>query len=48
LFGISAGEGNPDLQAGLHAIGNIERAIYTDAYPDGLSIRFEYFSIWAE
>jgi regulation of enolase protein 1 (concanavalin A-like superfamily) len=35
------------LQVGLHAIGNIDRAVYRGAYPDGTAIRFESFQLWA-
>jgi regulation of enolase protein 1 (concanavalin A-like superfamily) len=34
------------IQVGLHAIGNIDRTIYRDAYPDGTAIRFESFQMW--
>jgi hypothetical protein len=36
---------NP-VQIGLHAIGNIERTIYHDAYVEGTAIRFESFTLW--
>jgi tetratricopeptide (TPR) repeat protein len=35
------------VQVGLHAIGNIDRAVYRGAYPDGTAIRFESFQLWA-
>jgi DNA-binding SARP family transcriptional activator len=34
------------LQIGLHAIGNIDRTIYHDAYADGTAVRFESFTVW--
>jgi tetratricopeptide (TPR) repeat protein len=34
------------VQVGLHAIGNIDRAVYHGAYPDGTAIRFESFWLW--
>jgi regulation of enolase protein 1 (concanavalin A-like superfamily) len=34
------------VQVGLHAIGNIDRAIYRGAHPDGTTIRFESFQLW--
>jgi len=36
---------NP-VQVGVHAIGNIDRAVYPGAYPDGTAIRFESFQLW--
>jgi hypothetical protein len=34
------------LQVGLHAVGNIDRAVYRGAYPDGTAIRFKSFELW--
>jgi len=34
------------MQAGLHAIGNIDRTIYHGAHPSGTAIRFESFAMW--
>jgi DNA-binding SARP family transcriptional activator/tetratricopeptide (TPR) repeat protein/regulation of enolase protein 1 (concanavalin A-like superfamily) len=34
------------VQIGVHAAGNIERAIYPGAYPNGTAIRFESFQLW--
>ncbi|MFN2231906.1 MAG: BTAD domain-containing putative transcriptional regulator [Anaerolineae bacterium] len=34
------------LQAGVYAVGNVDRAIYHGAYPDGTAIRFESFRVW--
>jgi hypothetical protein len=34
------------VQAGIHAIGMIDRAIYHGAYPDGTAIRFTSFKLW--
>jgi tetratricopeptide (TPR) repeat protein/regulation of enolase protein 1 (concanavalin A-like superfamily) len=36
------------VQVGLHAIGNIDRAVYRGAYPDGTAIRFESFQLWEQ
>jgi tetratricopeptide (TPR) repeat protein len=33
-------------QAGLHAIGSIDRTIYHGAYPEGTAIRFASFEVW--
>jgi hypothetical protein len=35
------------LEAGLNAIGTIDRMIYPGAYPQGTAIRFEAFELWA-
>jgi len=34
------------IQVGLCAFGDIDRAIYRGAYPDGSAIRFESFRLW--
>jgi len=34
------------VQIGVHAIGDIHRAIYPGAYPEGTAIRFESFQMW--
>jgi DNA-binding SARP family transcriptional activator/Cdc6-like AAA superfamily ATPase/predicted Ser/Thr protein kinase len=34
------------VQVGMHAIGNIDRAVYRGAYPDGTAICFESFQLW--
>lgn len=34
-------------QAGVYAIGNVDRSIYHGAYPDGTAIRFTSFQCWA-
>jgi len=34
------------VQIGLHAIGNIDRTIYHDAYVEGTAIRLESFTLW--
>ena len=34
------------VQAGLHAIGMIDRTVYHGAYPEGTAIRFESFTLW--
>jgi tetratricopeptide (TPR) repeat protein len=34
------------VQAGIHAIGTINRTIYHGAYPEGTAIRFESFQMW--
>jgi len=36
------------LQAGVYAIGNIDRTIYRSAYPAGAAIRFESFEMWTK
>ena len=35
------------IQVGVFAIGNIDRAIYRGAYPEGTAIRFTSFQLWA-
>lgn len=34
------------VEAGVHAIGTIDRVVYPSAYPDGAAIRFELFRTW--
>jgi hypothetical protein len=34
------------VEAGLHAIGWIDRTIYPGAYPEGAGMRFERFELW--
>jgi regulation of enolase protein 1 (concanavalin A-like superfamily) len=34
------------VEVGLYAIGNIDRAIYHGAFPEGTAIRFEEFWVW--
>jgi hypothetical protein len=34
------------VQAGMFAIGKIDRAVYRGAYPDGTAIRFKSFHMW--
>jgi hypothetical protein len=40
--------GADPVQVGVHAIGNIDRTVYRDAYPDGTAIRFESFRLWTD
>jgi hypothetical protein len=36
------------VEAGLHAVGWIDRTIYPGAYPEGAGMRFERFELWDE
>lgn len=42
---VSASLADP-LQVGLYAIGEINRAIYRDLYPDGITVRFDDVQLW--
>jgi hypothetical protein len=34
------------VQVGVYAVGNIDRTVYRDAYPEGTAICFESFQLW--